>query len=134
MRTLTHLVVLHAIASCAPTRAAGPTAPAGAAIPLREARERPVATLAFLHMHIAFDPNTVQPIGAPGTVYPTLRVVDDWGVLEVTGGALVKDWKARVVPAPPSPAPRPPPGRGRAPPPPPGRRPQARHRPRRLPP
>ena len=30
-----------------------------------------------------------------------LRVVDDWGVLDVTDGALVKaDWSAVVVPAP----------------------------------
>jgi hypothetical protein len=63
----------------------------------------PVATLRFAHMHIGFDPDTVQPIGAPGSVYPTLRVVDDWGVLEVTGGALIKaDWSAVVVPAPAS--------------------------------
>src|SRR5262249_34216761 len=61
----------------------------------------PVATLRFVHMHIGFDPRTVQPIGAPGSVYPTLRVVDDWGVLEVTGGALIKaDWSAGVVPGP----------------------------------
>lgn len=63
----------------------------------------PVATLRFSHMHIAFDPDTVQPIGAPGSVYPTLRVVDHWGVLEVTRGALIKaDWSAVVVPAPAS--------------------------------
>jgi hypothetical protein len=63
----------------------------------------PVATLRFVHMHIAFNPDTVQPIGAPGAVYPTLRVVDDWGILEVTGGALIKtDWSAAVVPAPAS--------------------------------
>lgn len=72
---------------------------------IRRHRERlvdgPVATLRFVHMRIAFDPNKVQPIGPPGTVYPTLRVVDDWGVLEVTGSALIKaDWSAVVVPAP----------------------------------
>lgn len=65
--------------------------------------EGPVATLRLFHMHMAFDPDTVQPIGAPGAVYPALRVVDDWGVLEVTGGALIKaDWSAVVVPAPAS--------------------------------
>lgn len=74
---------------------------------VRRYRERlvdgPVATLRFFHMHIAFDPDTVQPIGATGSVYPTLRVVDDWGVLEVTGGALIKaDWSAVVIPAPAS--------------------------------
>ena len=61
----------------------------------------PVATLRFVHMRIAFDPRAVQSIGAAGTVYPVLRVVDDWGVLEVTGGALIKpDGSAVVVPAP----------------------------------
>jgi hypothetical protein len=72
---------------------------------VRQYRQRlvdgPVATLRFVHMHIAFDPRTVQPIGEPGAVYPVLRVVDDWGVLEVTGGALIKtDGTAVVVPAP----------------------------------
>jgi hypothetical protein len=63
----------------------------------------PVVTLRLFHMHIVFNPNTVQPIGAPGSVYPTLRVVDDWGILEVTGGALLNpDWSAVVVPAPAS--------------------------------
>jgi hypothetical protein len=62
-----------------------------------------VATLRFVDMHITFDPRAVQPIGPPGSVYPTLRVVDDWGVLDVTGGALIKaDWSAVVVPAPPT--------------------------------
>jgi hypothetical protein len=75
---------------------------------VRRYRERlvdgPVATLRLVHMHFAFDPDTVQPIGAPGSVYPTLRLVDDWGVLEVTGGgALIKaDGSAVVVPAPAS--------------------------------
>ncbi len=74
---------------------------------VRRYRERlvdgPVVTLRLFHVHIEFDPNTVQPIGAPGSVYPTLRVVDDWGVLEVTGGALLNtDWTAVVIPAPAS--------------------------------
>lgn len=61
----------------------------------------PVATLRFRHMKIEFDPRTVSPLGELGSVYPSLRVVDDWGVLEVTGGALVKaDWTAVVVSAP----------------------------------
>lgn len=61
-----------------------------------------VVTLRSVHMQIALDPSTVQPIGGPGSVYPVLRVVDDWGVLEVaSGGALITaDWSAVVVPAP----------------------------------
>jgi len=61
----------------------------------------PVATLRFRHMKIEFDPRTVTPLGELGSVYPVLRVVDDWGALAVTGGALLKaDWSAVVVPAP----------------------------------
>jgi uncharacterized membrane protein (DUF2068 family) len=66
--------------------------------------EGAVVTLRFVHMQVAIDPNSVQPIAALGSVYPVLRVVDDWGVLEVaSGGALIKaDWSAVVVPAPAS--------------------------------
>jgi len=59
-------------------------------------------------MKIQFDPRTVVPLGELGSVYPTLRVADDWGVLEVTGGALVTaDWSAVVVAAPGTAVPRP---------------------------
>ena len=67
----------------------------------------PVATLGFRHMKIEFDPREVLALGALGSVYPSLRVVDDWGVLEVTGGALVKaDWTAVVMSAPSTTSPR----------------------------
>lgn len=67
----------------------------------------PVATLRFRHMKIEFDPRTVSPLGTLGSVYPSLRVVDDWGVLEVTGGALLKaDRSAVVVSAPSTTSPR----------------------------
>lgn len=67
----------------------------------------PVATLRFRHMKIQFDPRTVTPLGELGSMYPVLRVVDDWGILDVTGGALLKaDWSAVVVPAPSTTSPR----------------------------
>ncbi len=63
--------------------------------------EGPVLALPFRHMKIEFDPRTVQPLDGLGSIYPTLRVVDAWGTLEVTGGALVTaDWTAVVVAAP----------------------------------
>lgn len=38
-----------------------------------------------------FDPGNLVPLDSSGTVYPHIRVVDDWGVLEVTSrGALLK--------------------------------------------
>ena len=67
----------------------------------------PVATLGFRHMKIEFDPRAVLALGQLGSVYPSLRVVDDWGVLEGPGGALVKaDWTAVVVSAPSTTSPR----------------------------
>jgi hypothetical protein len=65
----------------------------------------PVLTLAFRHMNVQFNPQNLQPLGDAGTVYPTIRVTDDWGVIEGKNGALMKpDWSALVVPAPTSPA------------------------------
>jgi hypothetical protein len=64
----------------------------------------PVLTLAFRHMNVQFNPQNLQPLGDAGTVYPTIRVTDDWGVIEGKNGALMKpDWSALVVPAPASP-------------------------------
>ena len=68
----------------------------------------PVATLGFRAMSIQYDPRNVQPLGELGSVYPTLRVSDAWGVLTVTHGALVtSSWQAVVVPAPSEPTARP---------------------------
>jgi hypothetical protein len=61
----------------------------------------PVLTLPFRHMNVQFNPQTLQPLGEAGTVYPTIRVTDDWGLIEGKNGALMKpDWSALVVPAP----------------------------------
>ena len=51
--------------------------------------ERPTLELPLSHLNMAFDPNRLVPLGDAGTVYPTLRLVDDWGVLEVSKAALV---------------------------------------------
>jgi hypothetical protein len=40
-------------------------------------------------MSFSFDPNNLLPLDNSGTIYPTLRVADAWGVLEVDGGALM---------------------------------------------
>ncbi len=49
----------------------------------------PVLALPLNRSNYQFNPQTLQPLGDLGTVYPTLRLTDDWGVLEVDGGALV---------------------------------------------
>lgn len=42
-----------------------------------------------------------DPLPPEGSVYPTLRVVDAWGVLEVAEGALIaSDWRAVQLPGP----------------------------------
>lgn len=46
----------------------------------------------------SFDPNNVFGIDASHTVYPTMRLVDSWGVLTVTNGALLeRDATGHVV-------------------------------------
>ena len=63
--------------------------------------EGPVLTLTFRKMNVQFDPRNLQPLGDAGTVYPTIRISDEWGVIEGKNGALMKpDWSALVVVAP----------------------------------
>jgi hypothetical protein len=53
-------------------------------------------------MRMSFDPGNLVPLEELGTVYPNIRVVDEWGVLNVTrGGALLnKSFSGIHVPAP----------------------------------
>jgi hypothetical protein len=61
----------------------------------------PVLVIPLHHTNIQFNPQTLQPLEKSGTVYPTMRVSADWGVLEVRNGALLKpDWSAASVVAP----------------------------------
>ena len=55
-------------------------------------RDGPVLVLRQRELMRMFDPNTLVPLGADGTVYPTGTFTAPWGRLEVTeGGALVAD-------------------------------------------
>ncbi|MDR2118275.1 MAG: hypothetical protein LBP25_01890 [Tannerellaceae bacterium] len=51
--------------------------------------EQPHFEIRFEQMSISFDPGNIVPLGDEGSVYPTLRVSDRWGVLTVRKGALV---------------------------------------------
>jgi hypothetical protein len=62
----------------------------------------PVATLRFRHKKIQFDPRSISPLGELGSVYRTLRVADEWGVLEVTSSALITADRTAVVVSAPS--------------------------------
>ena len=55
-----------------------------------------------------FDPLNVVPLPGHGSVYPNLRVTDAWGILTVTGGALMSgSFSSVAVPAPRDPTARP---------------------------
>ena len=64
--------------------------------------EGPVLTIPLQKMNMQFDPGNLVPLEARGTVYPNIRIVDEWGVLTVThGGALMSsDFTGVIVPAP----------------------------------
>jgi hypothetical protein len=53
----------------------------------------PVLTLPLHRSNYQFNPQTLQPLGNLGMVYPTMRLTDDWGVLEVESDALVNQEK-----------------------------------------
>lgn len=60
----------------------------------------PVLRLPFRKMNIEFDPNNIEALDDIGSVYPTLRITDQWGILTVSSGALIgKDWAWVQVPA-----------------------------------
>ena len=48
-----------------------------------------VLPLAHLHASYQFNPQTLQPLGTAGIVYPTMKLSADWGTLEVAQGALL---------------------------------------------
>ncbi|MEO8440268.1 MAG: hypothetical protein ABI540_08615 [Spartobacteria bacterium] len=64
--------------------------------------EGPLVKLPLRNMKIEFDPGNLVPLESLGTVYPHLRVVDDWGVLSVTEhGALISaDFTQVALPGP----------------------------------
>ncbi len=45
--------------------------------------------LVFEQMNVSFDPRNIMPIEDKGTVYPNIRVTDNWGILTVENGALM---------------------------------------------
>ncbi|MBE1159053.1 hypothetical protein IGX34_01575 [Dyella sp. 7MK23] len=60
-----------------------------------------VLVLPLRHPRVQFDPRNLVPIGANGTVYPTMQASDDWGHIEVQQGCLLaSDWSWLTVAAP----------------------------------
>lgn len=61
----------------------------------------PVLNIPLHRMNVQFNPSTLLPLEPWGTVYPSLRITDEWGVIEVSngGGLLRKDWRMVTVSA-----------------------------------
>jgi hypothetical protein len=61
----------------------------------------PVIHLKFSRMKLEFNPSNLFPLPPYGTVYPTLQVIDTWGTLTVTDGALIdENWSGVTLSAP----------------------------------
>ena len=67
--------------------------------------EGPVLVIPLQKMNMQMNPGNLVPLEPLGTVYPDIRVVDGWGILTVTKGALIKSDFSRIyVSAPTNPS------------------------------
>jgi len=63
--------------------------------------EKPHLDIILEKMNISFDPRNIIPLEEYGNVYPSMRITDNWGILTVTGGALLsKNWDKVTVSEP----------------------------------
>jgi len=62
----------------------------------------PVLILPLAQMNIQYDPRGMVSMDSLGTVYPTIRISDIWGIVEVSGGGALMSasWTSLRVPAP----------------------------------
>ena len=61
-----------------------------------------VLELPILKMRMQMNPGTLVPLEPIGTVYPDIRIVDAWGILTVTKGALIKSDFSKIYISAPS--------------------------------
>jgi hypothetical protein len=60
--------------------------------------EKPHLEILLEKMDMSFDPRNIIPIEGYGSVYPVMNITDNWGILTVTGGALLsKNWDKVTV-------------------------------------
>lgn len=53
------------------------------------------------NMNLSFDYRDIMPLEAYGTVYPSIRITDNWGILSAQKGALISpEWNQVTVSAP----------------------------------
>ncbi len=68
----------------------------------REFVNRPHVVIGFERMNVTFDPRNVIPLDDKGNVYPTIRITDNWGILDVKNGALMSPRWDRITLSAPS--------------------------------
>ncbi len=58
-----------------------------------------IVSIGLENMHIGFDPSNIMPLDSFGTVYPNLRITDNWGILEVDscGALLSPEWNKVTI-------------------------------------
>ena len=56
----------------------------------------PVLVIPLQKMSMELNPGTLVPLDSLGTVYPTIRVVDVWGILTVSKGALMNPTYSKI--------------------------------------
>lgn len=60
--------------------------------------KNPHLEIAFENMSVSFNYTDISTLDDQGVVYPTIRAKDNWGILEVSNGALMSpDWKKITV-------------------------------------
>lgn len=62
----------------------------------------PVLVLPLDHTRKQFNPQNILSLGKVGTIYPTLRLLDDWGSIDVEKGALLAADEPRLIVSAPS--------------------------------
>ncbi len=64
-------------------------------------QESPVLVIPFQDMNFSYNPSNLIPYRELGTVYPNLRITDNWGILTVKNDALLdKNWRKVIVSEP----------------------------------
>lgn len=62
---------------------------------------RPHFTIGLENMNFSFDPSSVFPVEGYGTYYPSVRISDKWGILDVSKGILISSDFSKVFISPP---------------------------------
>jgi hypothetical protein len=56
-----------------------------------------ILNIKLINKRISFNPGNLIPLEDFGTIYPTLRLVDIWGVLTVDSGALINTDRSKII-------------------------------------